>query len=55
VPTLLDSVFVVSESREVLPGLARARALLEGQRISLRFDGAAFAIDAPSAVPNLKA
>jgi DNA-binding response OmpR family regulator len=54
VPTLLDSVFVVSESREVLPGLARARALLEGQRVSLTFDGA-FALHAPSAVPNLKA
>jgi DNA-binding response OmpR family regulator len=35
VTALLDSVFVVAPTREVLPGLARARALLEGQQGSL--------------------
>ncbi len=40
VAALLDAVFVVSEAREVLPGLARARALLESQGASLAFDPA---------------
>lgn len=35
VAALLDSVFVVSEARDVLPGLARARALLESQGATL--------------------
>jgi len=37
VSALLDSVFVVSESRDVLPGLARARVLLESQHGTLTF------------------
>jgi DNA-binding response OmpR family regulator len=37
--TLLDAVFVVSEAREVLPGLARARALLEAQTATLTYSG----------------
>lgn len=53
---LLDSVFVVSPEREILPGLARARALLEGQGATLTFvDGDLVATLAPSARPNPKA
>ena len=35
VTALLDAVFVVSEARDVLPGLARARALFESQNATL--------------------
>jgi DNA-binding response OmpR family regulator len=46
---LLDAVFVVSEDREVLPGLARAKALLESQGATLSVDaGAVVASLAPS-------
>jgi DNA-binding response OmpR family regulator len=46
---LLDAVFVVSEEREVLPGLARAKALLEGQGATLSLDaGGVVASLAPS-------
>lgn len=41
---LLDSVFVVSESRDVLPGLARARALLESQKATLTYTPGTFAV-----------
>jgi hypothetical protein len=47
---------VVSPDREVLPGLARARALLESQGATLVFDrGQLVASLAPSARPNPKA
>lgn len=52
---LLDAVFVVSESREVLPGLARARALLEGQGASLSVARDLLVVTlAPSVGPNPK-
>ncbi len=59
VAALLDSVFVVSEAREVLPGLARARALLESQQGALTVertpDRLVFAVSlAPSGAPNPK-
>jgi DNA-binding response OmpR family regulator len=47
VAALLDSVFVVSEAREVLPGLARARALLESQQGSLAVTPDALVADVP--------
>jgi hypothetical protein len=53
VTTLLDSVFVVSEAREVLPGLARARALLESQHASLSADPSVVTFTLPaSSNPN---
>ncbi|HEX5137561.1 MAG TPA: hypothetical protein VFY93_11345 [Planctomycetota bacterium] len=53
VTALLDSVFVVSESRDVLPGLARARALLESQGATLtRERGALVATLAAPTVPS---
>jgi len=53
---LLDSVFVISENREVLPGLARARALLESQKASLSFTPSALVASlAPPTAPNPKA
>jgi len=53
VAALLDSVFVVSEARDVLPGLARARALLESQGATLTHErGALVATLTAPAVPS---
>jgi len=49
IAALLDAVFVVSEARDVLPGLARARALLESQGGALAFDrDGAFVVSLPA-------
>jgi DNA-binding response OmpR family regulator len=56
VTALLDSVFVVSEARDVLPGLALARALLESQHATLAFTGDAVSVSlTPPAGANIKA
>jgi DNA-binding response OmpR family regulator len=53
---LLDSVFLVSETRDVLPGLARARSLLESQDATLTIDRGSFVVSlAPPGSRNPKA